>query len=81
MRFKLKHFKNLLIRIFTRDTYYVCEECHKVHKRDGKEIRLENTPGIRSYYLWYSSVSEQCYIDSMQKLRNLMRERLLGVKD
>lgn len=73
MKFKIKHFKNLLIRVFTLDKYYVCEECHKIHKRDGKEIRLEEVPGkLLSHRLWYGSVSRECYT----KLNNRIRTQL-----
>ena len=37
IRFKILHFPNLLVRFFTKDTQYICEECHKIHKRDSKE--------------------------------------------
>lgn len=74
MKFKIKHFKNLLIRIFTFDKYYVCEECHKIHKRDGQELRLELSTGIMSNRLWYGSVSRECYCKQQQRFRELMRE-------
>ena len=74
MRFKIKHFKNLLIRIFTFDKYYVCEECHKIHKRDGQELRLELSTGIMSNRLWYSSVSKECFDRQQQRFRELVRE-------
>ena len=41
MLFRIKHIPNMLVRVFTVDKYYICEECHKLHKRDGKEIRLD----------------------------------------
>jgi hypothetical protein len=75
VKFKIKHFKNLLIRIFTFDKYYVCEECHKIHKRDGQELRLELGPGeLMSNRLWYGSVSKECLDEQQRKFRELMRE-------
>ena len=76
--FKIKHLGNLLIRIFTFDKYYICEECHKIHKRDGKEIRLECGGGtLLSHRLWYGSVSRACFIEQQNKVRKMLRESLL----
>ena len=27
MLFRIKHIPNMLVRVFTRDKYYICEEC------------------------------------------------------
>lgn len=78
MMFKIKHLGNLLIRLFTMDKYYVCEECHKIHKRDGKEIRLEDGGGkLLSHRLWYGSVSRECFIRQQEKVRRLFRDAML----
>lgn len=75
MKFKIKHFKNLLIRIFTFDKYYVCEECHKIHKRDGKELRLDaDREHLMSHPLWYGSVSRECFIKQQQEFHELIRK-------
>lgn len=79
MKFKIKHLGNLLIRFFTRDKYYVCEECHKIHKRDGKEIRLEEGSGrLLSHPLWYGSVSRECFDRQQEKVRRMLREAIFG---
>ena len=74
MNFKIKHFSNLLVRFFTGDRYYICEECHKVHKRDGQEIRLELGGGkLLAHRLWYGSVSKDCYIVMKQRLSKMLK--------
>ena len=79
MEFKIKHFKNLLVRFFTRDKYYVCEECHKIHKRDGKEVRLDkDKEHLLSHPLWYGSVGRKCFIAQQEKVRQIFREMLCG---
>lgn len=79
MKFKIKHLGNLLIRFFTRDKYYVCEECHKIHKRDGKEIRLEEGGGrLLSHPLWCGSVSRECFDRQQERVRKLLRDAILG---
>lgn len=78
MRFKITHFGNLLVRVFTRDRYYICEECHKVHKRDGREIRLEEGGGtLLSHRLWYGSVCRESFIAQQRKVRELLRKSML----
>lgn len=67
MEFKIKNFKNLLVRFLTRDNYYICEVCQKIHKRDGEEIRLEYAHGRKTHYLWYKSVSMECFITQQIK--------------
>lgn len=79
MKFKIKHLGNLLIRFFTRDKYYVCEECHKIHKRNGKEIRLEEGGGrLLSHPLWYGSVDRECFDRQQERVRQMLREAIFG---
>lgn len=76
--FKIKHLGNLFVRIFTFDKYYICEECHKIHKRDGKEIRLdEDREHLMSHHLWYGSVGRDCFIKQQLRVRKLLRDSLL----
>lgn len=78
MMFKIKHLGNLLVRLLTFDKYYICEECHKIHKRDGKEIRLdEDREHLLSHYLWYGSVGRDCFIEQQLRVRKLLRDSLL----
>lgn len=81
IRFKVKHLRNLLVRLFTNDNYYVCEECHHIHKRDGQELRLdEECEGskLMSHYLWYGSVNRECFIKQQQEVRKLLRDAIFG---
>lgn len=82
MLFRIKHIPNMLVRVFTRDKYYICEECHKLHKRDGKEIRLdEPIEHLMVNPIWYGSVSRDCFIAQQIRVRKLIRNSLLGIKD
>lgn len=75
MIFKIKHLGNLLVRFFTKDKYYVCEECHKIHERDGKELRLEGGSGrLLSHHLWYGSVSRECYVRLHNRVSRMLGE-------
>lgn len=81
MKFKIKHIKNLLVRFFTRDKYYVCEECHCIHKRDGKELRLDTEcvgSKLMSHPLWYGSVKHKCFVKQQMEVRQLLRDAILG---
>lgn len=82
MKFRIKHLKNLLVRVFTCDKYYICEECHKIHKRDGNEVRLdEPRENLMVHHLWYGSVSRECFIKQQEELRRVFRKSLFGIKD
>lgn len=71
MKFRIKHFGNLVVRLFTKDKYYVCEGCHKIHKRDGKEHRFDRCRDHLMYnYLWYGSIKIDCF----EKLRCCLYE-------
>lgn len=71
--FKRNHLVNLIIRFISKDNFYVCEVCHHVHKRDGKEIRLD-TGKLISHPLWYGSVKRQCFLNQQNKVRRLLRQ-------
>ena len=73
--FKIKHMSNFLVRILTLDKYYVCEECRKIHKRDGKEIRLdEPCENLTCCHWWYGSVCRKSYIELQNRIQRLIRE-------
>ena len=77
MKFKIKHLGNLLIRFFTKDKYYICEECHKIHKRDGNEIRFDEDTERNMYHsMWYASVSRECFNRQQEKVWRLLRESM-----
>lgn len=74
IKFKVKHIRNLLVRTFTIDNYYVCEDCRHIHKRDGKEIRLdEEKEGLLCHYLWYGSVHVDCYCKTIMEAIEILR--------
>ena len=78
-KFKIKHVRNFIVRFITQDTYYVCEECHRIHKRDGKEIRLDDErENLLLYYLWYGSVCTNCYCKTIQTAGKLLRDAIIG---
>jgi hypothetical protein len=82
IRFKILHFPNLLVRFFTKDTYYICEECNKIHKRDSKEVRLdESREHLMSHPLWYGSISRDCFIKQQREVWESLRKSLLEIKD
>jgi hypothetical protein len=78
MLFRIKHIPNMLVRVFTRDRYYICEECHKLHKRDGKEVRLdEPREHLMVHPIWYGSVGWECFVRQQRYVRKILREALL----
>lgn len=72
--FRVKHFPNLIVRLITLDKYYICEECHKIHKRDGKELRLEGSDKSHrsAGKYWFCSVSSECYSKLINKVRGTL---------
>ena len=62
---RLYHIKKIpraLVRILSRDKYYVCDKCRNIHRSDGNEIRLG----------WYGSVSRECYDDQQRRIAELL---------
>lgn len=74
--FKRKHVGNLIVRVITRDNYYVCEECKHIHKRDGKEIRLD-TGNLISKPIWYGSVARECFIKQQVYVKRKLKEAVM----
>lgn len=72
--FRVKHFPNLIVRLFTLDKCYICEECHKIHKRDGEELRLEGSDKSHrtAGKYWFCSVSKDCYNKLWSKVRGTL---------
>lgn len=77
--FRVKHIPNLLVRCLSYDRYYICEECHKIHKRDGKELRLEGPDDEHrsAGKLWYGSVSHQCFMDQQLRVNMMLRNAII----
>lgn len=74
VRFKVKHLYNLVVRLLTSDRYYVCEECKKIHRRDGSECRLDKDESgeLMSSRWWYGSVCRKSYNNIVNGTRNLL---------
>lgn len=77
IKFIVKHIPNMIVRVFTNDAYYVCEECHKIHKRDGNEIRLtDDMEHLLLHRIWYGSVSRECFIKQQNEVRKILYEAI-----
>lgn len=79
IKWKIKQFPNLIIRLITFDHYYICDECHCVHKRDGTEIRFDIDDGIgelMSNKWWYSSVCREGHNRVMDEAAMAIRNGL-----
>lgn len=79
IKWKIKQFPNLIIRLITFDHYYVCDECHCVHKRDGTEIRLDiECDGLKLMFnkWWYGAVCREGYNRTMDRVVKLIRNEL-----
>jgi hypothetical protein len=77
--FRVKHIPNLLVRCLSYDRYYICEECHKIHKRDDKELRLEGPDNEHrsAGKWWYGSVSHQCFVDQQLRVNMMLRNAVI----
>lgn len=78
-RFHIHNFRNLAVRLATRDKYYVCDECRTIHKRDGTE--LDNTPNIEHravWRWWYPSVCQHGYDFVMNRASEAIRDSIFG---
>jgi hypothetical protein len=72
--FKRNHLINLIIRFISKDNLYICEECHHIHKRDGREIRLDKGTGLMLHPLWYGSIKKQCFLNQQNKIKRFFRQ-------
>ena len=82
LKWYIEHIPNLIIRLCTFDLFYVCDECHKIHKRNGKEIDLGDPNGIGTLLTnkwWYGSVYHECYCEVMNKAFEIMSEAVKEV--
>lgn len=78
IKWKIKQFPNLIIRLATFDRYYVCDECHCVHKRDGTEIRFDDDlKHLMSNRWWYGGVCRKGYEDTMNRVVKLLRDEIM----
>ena len=77
IKWKIKQLPNLIIRLITFDHFYVCDECHCVHKRDGTEIRLDDdTEHLMSNKWWYGSVCRKGFDYTINKAIEALRSGL-----
>ena len=61
-----------IFSIITFHKYYICEECHKVHKRIGKEF--EACGGRYKHHIF---VSNDCANKVINNARKTLREAIL----
>lgn len=79
IKWKIKQFPNLIIRLVTLDHFYVCDECHCIHKRDGMEIRFDDDPEHLMFSKWwYSSVCREGFENVMNEVAQVLRDGLRG---
>lgn len=78
IKWYLKQFPNLILRLITFDRCYVCDECHRAHKRDGTEIRFDDEPEhLINNRWWYGGVCRQGCEDCMNKVATLLRNDIV----
>lgn len=81
MKFYIKNFRNLIVRLVTGDKYYVCDECRTIHKRDGTEINFAEPGGIGELMVsrwWYASICRIGYNAVIDKAHSILRESIFG---
>ena len=61
-----------IFSIITFHKYYICEECHKVHKRTGNEFEV-----CGGWYKPHIFVSNDCANKVINNARKALREALL----
>lgn len=61
-----------IFSIITFHKYYICEECHKIHKRTGNEFEV-----CDGWYKPHIFVSNVCASNVISKARKSLRESLL----
>jgi len=80
IKWKLKQLPNLIVRLVTFDHCYICEECHRIHKRKETDIRFDNESDIgrlMSNRWWYGGVCRKGYEDTINRAVNLLRDEIL----
>lgn len=76
--FYIKNFPNLILRLVTLDRYYICDECRKIHRRDGHEIRLDDGElPLKANRWWYGSVCRKGFNKSMDRAIHALRQGLI----
>jgi hypothetical protein len=61
---KIQLIPRIFIKIVTNNNYYICDSCHKLHKRKGKEFDLNSK--------WAITVNYECSNKSINKAKNLI---------
>ena len=79
LHWKIKQFPNLIVRLLTFDNCYICDECNKIHKRDGTEIRFDDFDPkyLISNRWWYGGVCRKGYEDTMNRVAKLLRDEII----
>lgn len=60
-----------IFSILTFHKYYICEECHKIHKRIGNEIKV-----CGGWYKPHVFVSQECAHKVMDNALSLLRDHI-----
>ena len=60
-----------IFSIITFHKYYICEGCHKIHKRIGKEFKV-----CGGWYKPHIFVSNDCANKAINNTRKVLRESL-----
>lgn len=61
-----------LFSIVTFHKYYICEDCHNIHKRTGNEFEV-----CGGWYRHHVFVSNDCVSKTINNARKSLREALL----
>lgn len=79
IKWRIEHIPNLIIRLCTFDHFYVCDECHRIHKRDKKEIDLGGDfkyGKLLANKWWYGSVCHECFNKVMNKAFTVIHDEI-----
>jgi hypothetical protein len=77
IKWKLKQFPNLIVRLVTFDRCYICDECHRIHKRKETDIRFDDESDIgrlMSNRWWYGAVCRKGYEHVMNEAAKALRD-------
>ena len=75
LKWKIKQFPNLVVRLITFDRCYICDECKRIHKRDGKEIRFDDEPKhLLLNKWWYGGVCQKGFEETMNRVSKILKE-------
>lgn len=65
---KIELIPRIFIKLITRNKYYICEDCHKIHKRNGAEFDINLN--------WAITVNNNCANNTIKKTYELLRNTI-----